>query len=144
MPADRWWLYAHPHMRTRHRLSIPNARPVLLLDRCRTLVRPSRRFGRSRLRVEGALPRWAALARYPQLRKIDQNGRPRPGLAGAVQRVLEEPEDDPEHCVADRRLAEGPAVGDELRQLLAGRVVAVDQRDHRPGRDVLDQPASRP
>src|SRR5213079_1124510 len=40
---------------------------------------------------------------------------------------------------ADRRLAEGPAVGAELRQLLAGRVVAVDQRDHRPGRDVLDE-----
>ena len=26
-----------------------------------------------------------ALSRYPQLRKIDQNGRPRPGLAGSAQ-----------------------------------------------------------
>jgi hypothetical protein len=33
----------------------------------------------------------------------------------SVQRVLEEPEDDAEHCVADRRLAEGSAVGGELR-----------------------------
>src|SRR6266513_4658703 len=59
--------------------------------------------------------------------------------AAVVQRVLEEPEDDAEHCVADRRLAEGSAVGAELRQLLAGGVVAVDQRDHRPGRGVLDE-----
>ena len=56
MLADRRWLHAHPHMRTRHRLSIPNAGPVLLLDRCGTLVRPLRRFGRSRFRVDGALP----------------------------------------------------------------------------------------
>src|ERR1700704_1867951 len=49
----------------------------------------------------------------------------------AVQRVLEEPEDDPEHCVADRRLAEDPAVGDELRQLPPGRGGEVDQRGHR-------------
>ena len=43
--------------------------------------------------------------------------------AAVVQRALEEPEDDPEHRVADRRLAEGSAVGGDLRQLLAGRVV---------------------
>jgi hypothetical protein len=40
--------------------------------------------------------------------------------AAVVERVLDEPEDDPEHCVADRRLAEGSPVGGELRQLLAG------------------------
>jgi hypothetical protein len=56
-----------------------------------------------------------------------------------VQRVLEEPEDDPEHCVADRRLAEGSAVAGELRQFFPGRVVAVEQRGQRPGRDVLDE-----
>lgn len=59
--------------------------------------------------------------------------------AAVVERVLEEPKDDPEHCVADRRLAEGSAVGGELRQVLAGRVVAVDEHGHRPGRDVLDE-----
>jgi hypothetical protein len=47
--------------------------------------------------------------------------------AAVVQRVLEEPEGDPEHCVADRRLAEGSAVGGELRQLLAGRVSSVSK-----------------
>src|SRR4051795_3708406 len=52
--------------------------------------------------------------------------------AVVVERILDEPEDDPEHCVADRRLAEGSTVGGELRQLFAGRVVAVDQRGHRP------------
>src|SRR5207302_1077688 len=34
---------------------------------------------------------------------------------------------------------EGSAAGGELRQLLAGGVVVVDQRGHRPGRDVLDE-----
>ena len=56
-----------------------------------------------------------------------------------VERGLEEPEDDPEHCVADRRLAEGSGVGGELWQLFAGGVVAVDQHRHGPGRDVLDE-----
>jgi hypothetical protein len=37
--------------------------------------------------------------------------------AAVVERVPDEPEDDAEHCVADRRLAEGSAVGGELRQL---------------------------
>ena len=59
--------------------------------------------------------------------------------AAIVERILEEPEHDAEHCVADCRLAEGSAVGCELRQFLAGGVVAVDQRDHRPRRDVLDE-----
>ena len=45
----------------------------------------------------------------------------------------------PNTAVADRCLAEGSPVGDELRQLRARGVVAVDQRDHRPGRDVLDE-----
>ena len=44
-----------------------------------------------------------------------------------------------EHCVADRRLPESSGVGGELRQLFAGGVVAVDQRGHRPRRDVLDE-----
>src|SRR5438874_5203858 len=49
------------------------------------------RDGRSSFRVEGALPRRAALARYPQLRKIDQNGRPRPGLAGPANQLKPRP-----------------------------------------------------
>jgi hypothetical protein len=43
--------------------------------------------------------------------------------------AFEEPEDDAEHCVADRRLAEGSGVGGKL-QLLAGGVVVVG--DARP------------
>lgn len=46
--------------------------------------------------------------------------------AAVVERVLEDPEDDPEHYVADRRLAEGSRVVGELRQLVAGGVVAVE------------------
>src|SRR6185436_1309021 len=71
---------------------------------------------------------------------------PRRGVSGyhvscalAVQRLLEDPEDDPEHYVADRRLAEGSAAGGELWQLLAGRVVTVEQGGQRPSRDVLDE-----
>ena len=65
----------------------------------------------------GGEPRTAALA-------CAERGAPSATgelLAAVVERVLEEPEDDPEHCVADRRLAEGSAVGGELWQLVAGR-----------------------
>jgi hypothetical protein len=59
--------------------------------------------------------------------------------AAVVECVLDDPEDYAEHCVADRRLTEGSPVGGELRQFLAGRVVAVEHHGQRPCRDVLDE-----
>jgi hypothetical protein len=42
MPADRRWLDAHPHMGNPHRLSIPQAQRLLLIDHSDTLTWPDR------------------------------------------------------------------------------------------------------
>src|SRR5580693_8950300 len=86
---------------------------------------------------------------WPRARRerADRQGRPERGAhrattwlcAAIVERVLEKPEDEAEHCVADRRLAEGSAVGGELRQLLTRRVVPVEQHGQGPCRDMLDE-----